>query len=501
MVKLENDYETVPLSEISEGRRAHLQKLHGPLQRRLLWFAGPVSVALYGVGLWMTPIWQNVVMFGAVLALFLAWFMAVRLTQRGRLEASVYTFMVSVLAFEGIEILMMDGNETTELLACFAVMAYGALYTKRFLYIAAISLAGIMIASEIVKNVHIYPIYVVPPTDRLTMQIPFVVILMLLAVYILRRGQTISETMYDEVKVKSAAQEGIIGAAAKLQPVIEKVSGQLKEIANGFVAQASEHAATTSEVSTTMEHILTSAGQSAAAAGKARSIADATRERSVRSRDRLLAVQRGFGDVTKAMAGSLAAIDELSRQAQNIEEILGYNREIGEHIKVLAVNAAIEAASAGEYGKGFRVVADELREMIVKTDANLERSSGLLESISKQAKENAEVTQKSSEALAHYYEELRATGELIDSITESFAVASKQISSIAEAVQHEVAGIDQVRIGLTQIDTTAGQLETAARVLVEGVDEIVGSHENLRTVLSEGRETAFEHEARPSQTS
>jgi methyl-accepting chemotaxis protein len=235
-----------------------------------------------------------------------------------------------------------------------------------------------------------------------------------------------------------------------------------------------------------MSHIMTSAGDSATAANKTKTIAESTRADSVRSRDRLLAVQRGFGDVTKAIESSLSSINELSRQAENIEEILGYNRELGEHIKVLAVNAAIEAATAGEYGRGFRVVAEELREMIVKTDANLKRSSQLLGTILSQAKENASSTQKSAEALARYYEELQATGELIDSITESFVVTSGQVGKIADAAQMQVMSIDQVRLAMAQIDSAAGQLEGAARVLVEGVNEIVASHEDLRSVLASG---------------
>lgn len=480
--------------EISPERREHLMQLHRPLQKTLFLGAGPVSVVLYAVSAYMTPIWQNFVMLAAVLALFAAWGLALLLTKRGELEKSVYLFMASVLGFEGLEIMMMDGAEATELLGCFAVVAYAGLFTRRGVYASAAGLAGIIVLSELAKNLHWYPIYVVPPADRLMQQIPFAFLLMWLTVHIIRRGQLINERMYAEVQSRSRVQEEIIRAATRLQPVIDRVSSQLRTIANGFVAQSSEHAATTSEVSTTIGHIMKSAGESAAAAGRANAIAEGTRERSVGSRDRLLAVQRGFGEVTQAMSASLEAIEELSRQAQNIEEILRYNREIGEHIKVLAVNAAIEAAGAGESGKGFRVVADELREMIVKTDANLTRSGQLLDAISKQARENASATQRSSGALAHYYEELRATGELIDSITEAFVTTSDQIRAIAEAVQREVTGIDQVRLGIAQIDAAAAELQSAARVLLEGVEEITASHGELRTVL-EGKEPALERGA------
>jgi methyl-accepting chemotaxis protein len=472
--------------EISDERRIHLQNLHQPLQRKLFLIAGPASVALYGLGAYMTPVWQNLVMLGAVLALFVAWFVALQLTKRGRLEASVYTFMGSVMIFEGIELMMMDGNEVTELLACFAVIAYGALYTRRFLYISAVGLAVLMIASELVKTTKLYPIYVVPPFDRAVAQVAFTLVIMALVIYILRRGQTINETMYEEARSKSRSQAEVIRTASRIQPIIDRVAGKLKQIADGFVAQSSEHAATTNEVSVTMSNIMASAGESAIAANKTKTIAESTREDSVRSRDRLLAVQRGFGDVTKAIESSLFSINELSRQAENIEEILGYNRELGEHIKVLAVNAAIEAATAGEYGRGFRVVAEELREMIVKTDANLKRSSQLLGTILSQAKENASSTQKSAEALVQYYAELQATGELIDSITESFVVTSSQVGRIADAAQMQVVSIDQVRLAMAQIDSAAGQLEGAARVLVEGVNEIVASHEDLRSVLASG---------------
>jgi ribosomal protein L17 len=475
------------LSEsFSDERRVHLQNLHRPLQRTLFLVAGPLSILAYAYTAWATPVWQNLVMLGAVVALFIAWAAALALTNRGRLEASVYTFMGSVLVFEGLETSIMTGSEPTAVLAGCAVVAYGALYTKRFLYLSAVGLALLIIVSEIIKTSRPWGIYVVPTQDRLITQIFFAVLIMFLLGFILRRGLIISSTMYEDARQKSLSQARVIAAAARIQPIIDKVAGKLKQIADGFVAQSSEHAATTNEVSVTMGHIMSSAGQSATAANRTKAIADSTREDSVRSRDRLLAVQRGFGDVTKAIESSLYSINDLSRQAENIEEILGYNREIGEHIKVLAVNAAIEAATAGEYGRGFRVVAEELREMIVKTDANLKRSSQLLGTIMGQAKENAASTQRAAEALVHFYEELQATGELIDSITESFVTTSGQVGRIADAAQAQVVGIDQVRVALTQIDSAAGQLEAAARVLVEGVDEIVTSHQDLRAVLSSG---------------
>jgi hypothetical protein len=475
------------LSErISDDRRVRLSGLHRPLQKTLFAVAGPLSVLAYAYTAWTTPAWQNLVMLGAVFALFAAWAAALWLNSRDRLEASVYTFMGSVLVFEGLETSIMTGSEATAVLAGCAVVAYGGLYTKRFLYLAAIGMALMIIASETIKYARPWPIYVAPPGDRLLTQVFFAIVIMFLLGFILRRGMMISAAMYDEAREKSRRQAEIIAAATGIRPIIDRVSARLKEIADGFVTQSSEHAATTNEVSATMGHIMASAGESAAGARKAREIADGTREDSKRSRNRLLAVQRGFGEVTKAIEGSLFSINELSRQAENIEEILGCNREIGEHIKVLAVNAAIEAATAGEYGRGFRVVAEELREMIVKTDNNLRRSGQLLGTIMSRAKENAAGTQKSAEALARYYEELQATGELIDSITESFVVTSGQVGRIADAAQVQVVGIDQVRIALGQIDSAAAQLEAAARVLVEGVDEIVAAHKELSGALASG---------------
>jgi len=475
--------------KLNQSHRQFLLAFHKPLQKIIVFIVGPISIALYLMGAVEDPSWHNEMLLGGVVAMVLSWFVALFLLLRNRLEGSVIIFVMSVIAFETLEMSLQRGSEATAVLGCCAVLAYATLYSRLYLFMAAIGTGFSIIFSELAKYFQWWSVKDMPAGERLGMQVAFCFVLIPVMVIVLRKRQTINDKIFDELKDSVDAQAQVIGTANRIQPVIDEVVGRIREISNNFVSQASEQASATTEVATTVSSVSAIAEQSATAAANARAIAERTRRESIESKDRLDSVQRGFQDVVSTMDGSRRAVGELAVTAENVEEILGYNREIGEHIKVLAVNAALEAAKAGQYGSGFRVVAEELRSMIVNVDDNLNKSSRLLDTIRQQAKDNAVVSQNSAEALRKYFEELKATGNRIAGISSSFMDTSEQVGVIADAAQQQRASISQVSTALAQIDTAAGQLEEAARVLLEGMDDIMASQDELRRVLSSGVES------------
>lgn len=464
--------------------RDFLLAFHKPLQKIVVFAVGPLSVALYLIGWLSNPTWHNLVLLLAISGMAVAWLVALFQLFKDKLESSVMIFVISVILFEMAELSLQSGSEATSVLGCFAVLAYATLYSKRYVYIASILTGVTIVFSETVKFLKPWSIQVPSAEERLITQIAFTLLLIPVMVIILRKRQNINDKLFDDMQQSVKSQGQVITTANKIQPVINEAVGRIKGISNNFVSQASEQASATTEVATTVEEVRAIAEQSSGAAARASEIAERTRQESMESRSRLAAVENGFARVLETMDGSRKAVSQLASTADNVEEVLNYNREIGEHIKVLAVNASLEAAKAGQFGAGFRVVAEELREMIVNTDENLRQSSQLLDTIRLQAKENAEISKRASDTLRQYFQELKAAGELIGSVAESFVDTSQQVGLIAESAAQQKTSISQVSAALSQIDTAAGQLEEAARVLLDGVDDIVVSHEELKEVLS-----------------
>lgn len=477
------DPNLVPGQTVDAARRDFLARFHRPLQKIAIIVLGPLSILLYGFGWYSDRCWQNEVLLVAVVALVACWLVGYRFAVRARLDESVSLFVFPIISFEFLEMMLVDGTAATALLGAVAVTVYAALYSKRYLFLSAAGTFGTFAVAEIVKFVGPYDIKLIAADERMITQVAFALLLGSVVTVILRRSQTINDSLLGTLERTNASQARIIETASRIQPVIDDVAEQIREVSTAFVTQATEQAAATAEVTTTMSRVKQMAEETAATSQGTRTLADATKADSLESRARLETVERGFNDVIERIESARAGINELAAAADNVEVILNFNREIGEQIKILAINAGIEAAKAGQYGTGFRVVATELRSMIANTEENLGQSRRLLDEIRDRARRNAATIRESADLLGRHFEALTTSNSQFGRITTSFAETSTGVGRITQAALQQQVSIDEVSTALSQIDVAATHLEDSARVLLESVETISQTHGELRAVL------------------
>jgi len=233
-----------------------------------------------------------------------------------------------------------------------------------------------------------------------------------------------------------------------------------------------------------MDQIRDIAGGTARSASETEQFAERTREKSLATARQLRAVERGFDGVVDGNEAARAEFTELAGQADSIETVLRSNSDIAARIKILAINAGIQAAKAGEYGVGFNVVARELKEMIQNTDQSLGTSRDLLEGIRQRARRSAETIQTASQLLRKHSGELSATGRNIEEITETFVATARQFRNISTTSHEQQARLDEIGHGIGQIDVAATELTKQTQVLMESVKRIADSQASLREILS-----------------
>lgn len=152
----------------------------------------------------------------------------------------------------------------------------------------------------------------------------------------------------------------------------------------------------------------------------------------------LQAIQTLEANLQKASS----VIDALNKESENIGNILAVIKGIAEQTNLLALNAAIEAARAGEQGRGFAVVADEVRDLASKTQKSTEEIYQMIEALQSRSQEAVGLMSQNREQSQVVVTESEKTGESIREILGSLARMSEMIHHIAEAVNEQkvVAG-------------------------------------------------------------
>lgn len=181
-------------------------------------------------------------------------------------------------------------------------------------------------------------------------------------------------------------------------------------------------------------------------------------------------VKRSIEVITQLSDGiqdAAGAITRLQGQTEVIGSVLDVIHGISEQTNLLALNAAIEAARAGEQGRGFAVVADEVRSLAARTQESTHEIQSMIEALQSEAKQAVTMMEKSKDEVSKGVAEVIATGEVLSEITgavSSLAQMNDAMSSAAERQQGITAHINQNIEILSSIatDSQSGSQEASS---------------------------------------
>jgi len=195
----------------------------------------------------------------------------------------------------------------------------------------------------------------------------------------------------------------------------------------------------------------------------------------------------GISRVRQQMEAIAESIMKLSERSQAIGEIIATVNDLAEQSNLLAVNAAIEAATAGEQGKRFGVVAQEIKSLAEQSKQATRQVRGILGDIQKAATAAVLVAEQGSKAVEAGVKQSGEAGEAIKALAQSIAEAAQAATQIAASSQQQQAGMDQVAVAMENIkqattQNVAGtrQAETAAHNLNELGQKLKGVVEQYK---------------------
>ncbi len=260
--------------------------------------------------------------------------------------------------------------------------------------------------------------------------------------------------------------EEIVGGAEKLSTA----SNQLLNASEGVAMRSQQQSESASSMAAAIEEMTVSIDQVAENAREAHNISIQAGDLSSKGALVIQSAASEMNKISDAVQSSSAIIEDLGHQSDQITSIVKTIREIADQTNLLALNAAIEAARAGEQGRGFAVVADEVRKLAERTSLSTAEISGMVEKIQSgtrnaissmetgvlQAGKGVDLASQAGASITEIRDGAQRVMQVVNNISDSIREQGIASSDIAKNVEH-IAQMSEESAGAVQETTNAAR--------------------------------------------
>jgi methyl-accepting chemotaxis protein len=246
------------------------------------------------------------------------------------------------------------------------------------------------------------------------------------------------------------------------------------------LAQSSQQQSDTAmTTSSEVEKVSVSIAQVAEGASSVAKLSNESFERANLGQQNLQEMMHDLESVERAVKGIATAVGEFIRSTQNITNMTQQVRDIAEQTNLLALNAAIEAARAGEQGRGFAVVADEVRKLAEKSAKSAMQIDAVTQSLGTQSGQVNKTVQSGMSALQSSQAHIREVTAVLIEANASVGGVNRGLEEIAGSINTQRDASQQIAGNVERISAMASQSNEVIKRTVEAVKSMQQLSEDL----------------------
>jgi methyl-accepting chemotaxis protein len=261
-------------------------------------------------------------------------------------------------------------------------------------------------------------------------------------------------------------------------------ANELSATSEEMSSVAHDQAQKTTHVASSVEEMLQTVRTNAHATTQAASLAASNGKNAKIGGDIMEKTLIKMRDIADVVTRSANTVQRLGESSANIGEIVSVIDEIADQTNLLALNAAIEAARAGEQGRGFAVVADEVRKLAERTGIATKQISETIRKIQSDTENAVKEMQRGSKEVGEGMNLADEAGQALGSIVQGTSQVQDMITQIAAATEEQAQTSEQIAGNVTSMATATEQTTHALGEMVSTIGSLSEMTENLRNMLS-----------------
>lgn len=289
-------------------------------------------------------------------------------------------------------------------------------------------------------------------------------------------------------KAENAKREGMLAAAGRLEGMVEIISSASAQLSAQI--EQSDHGATESaqrlqEAATAMNQMNATVQEVARNAGTASEASSETKQKAEAGQQIVQLVVQSMGEVQETSLQLKNDMSQLNDRAQDINRIMGVISDIADQTNLLALNAAIEAARAGEAGRGFAVVADEVRKLAEKTMASTLDVSNAIRAIQESTEKSMQAMDNAAQHISHATDLANQSGSALEEIVSTVGATSDQVQAIAAASEEQSAASEEINRSITEVNDMSSLTAEAMSSASQAVSDLANQAQKLAELILE----------------